>query len=79
MFTFKQTQRFRIIVDNVCFYARAKEIRCGVGDFYKCNAAIQKALCALELTVQNQARGETHIGICGTWEGINVQLNMANT
>ena len=50
MFRFKQNQRFRVVVGVVCFYARVKEIRAGVGDLPQCNAATQKALDALEFT-----------------------------
>jgi hypothetical protein len=78
MFRFKQTQRFRIIVEQSSFYARAKEIRAGVGDLYKCNAAVQKALDALEFTRSGAGvADQCAIGIAGTWEGLNVQLNVA--
>lgn len=71
---FKQSQKFRVIVGDACFYATAKQIRNGVGDFYKCNAATQKALDALEFS-----RVEEHwvVGICGSWEGLQIQLNVA--
>ncbi len=47
---FKQSARFRVNVGEASFYATAKQIRNGVGDFVKCNAATQKALDALEFT-----------------------------
>jgi len=62
---FKQGQRFRVIVGAACFYATAGQIRSGVGDFVKCNAATQKALDALEFQRT------------GIWEGVPVQLNVA--
>ena len=78
MVRFKQTQRFRVIVGSACFYARAREIRAGVGDFTQCNAATQKALDALEFTRSGTgAADRAAVGIAGTWEGLNVQLNMA--
>jgi hypothetical protein len=75
---FKQTQRFRVIVGEVSFYATAKQIRAGVGDFMKCNAATQKALDALEFTRSGTgAAGQCAVGLAGTWEGMPVQLNLA--
>lgn len=75
---FKQTQKFRVIVDSACFYATAKQIRNGVGDFMKCNAATQKALDALEFTRSGTGvADQCTVGLTGTWEGLNVQLNVA--
>ena len=74
---FKQTQRFRVIVGEACFYATAREIRNGVGDFSKCNAAVQKALEALEFTRSCGGVLANTVGQSGTWEGIAVQLNLA--
>lgn len=75
---FKQGQRFRVIVEAACFYATAKLIRNGIGDFAKCNAATQKALDALEFTRSGQGIAEQCTsGIAGTWEGLQVQINMA--
>jgi hypothetical protein len=75
---FKQTQKFRIIVGQACFYATVKQIRNGVGDFTQCNAAAQKALDALEYTRSgNGVADQCAVGIAGTWEGMNVQLNLA--
>ena len=75
---FKQTQKFRIIVGQACFYATVKQIRNGVGDFIKCNAATQKALDALEYTRSGHGAAESAAcGIAGTWEGLDVQLNIA--
>jgi hypothetical protein len=75
---FKQAQRFRVIVGAACFYATAKQIRNGVGDFGACNAATQKALDALEY--QRSGSGiadQCTMGLAGTWEGLQVQLNLA--
>jgi hypothetical protein len=75
---FKQTQRFRLIVGAACFYATAKQIRNGVGDFAQCNAATQMALDALEF--QRSGSGvadQCTTGLAGTLEGLAVQINMA--
>lgn len=78
MTRFKQNQRFRVIVDSACFYATARQIRAGVGDLYTCNAAVQKALDSLEYTRSGEGLAEQcAVGIAGTWEGLNVQLNVA--
>ena len=78
---FKQTQRFRIIVGDTmsaaCFYATAKQIRNGVGDFVKCNAATQKALDALEAYRSGTGVEACSTGMAGTWEGVPVQLDIA--
>ena len=75
---FKQSQKFRVCIGAVSFYATAKQIRNGVGDFGTCNAATQKALDALEFT--RSGKGTTEqcaVGLAGTWEGLQVQLNIA--
>ena len=74
---FKQTQKFRVIVGPACFYATAKQIRDGVGDFTKCNAATQKALDALEFQRSGNDILACSVGLAGTWEGLDVQLNMS--
>lgn len=70
---FRQTQRFRLIVGTACFYATARQIRTGVGDFTQCNAATQKALDALEFSRADAPA----VGLAGTWEGMSVQINVA--
>jgi len=75
---FKQTQKFRVIVDSASFYATARQIRNGIGALGPCNAALQKALDALEYTKSGTGAAEfAACGIAGTWEGLNVQLNLA--
>ena len=74
---FKQTQKFRVIVGQACFYATAKQIRNGVGDFTNCNAATQKALDALEFQRSGVDILACSTGLAGTWEGLQVQLNIA--
>jgi hypothetical protein len=75
---FKQAQRFRVIVGDACFYATAKQIRGGIGDFTKCNAATQKALDALEYTRSGTGiADQCSVGLAGTWEGLSIQLNIA--
>lgn len=74
---FKQSQKFRVIVGNACFYATAKQIRYGVGDFTQCNAAVQKALDSLEFTRSSDDLMSCAVGQAGTWEGLAVQINMA--
>lgn len=74
---FKPTQKFRVIVGEACFYATARQIRAGVGDFVKCNAATQKALDTLEFQRSGNDILACSTGLAGTWEGLNVQLNIA--
>lgn len=73
---FPQSKKFRVIVDSACFYATAKQIRNGLGDFTKCNAATQKALDTLEFIRSGSGVAEQCAsGIAGTWESLNVQLD----
>lgn len=75
---FKQSQRFRVIVGNACFYATAKQIRNGVGDFAQCNAATQKALDSIEFIRSGTGTADQcTTGLAGTWEGLSIQLNVA--
>ena len=74
---FKPTQKFRVIVGEACFYATARQIRAGVGDFTKCNAATQKALDTLEFQRSGDDILACSTGLAGTWEGLQVQLNLA--
>lgn len=74
---FKQTQKFRVIVGPACFYATARQIRGGVGDFTQCNAAVQKALDSLEYYRSGTGAESACVGHAGTWEGLQVQLNVA--
>jgi len=77
MIRFKPNQKFRVIIGQACFYTTAKVIRNGVADFAVCNAAIQKALDALEFTRNGDgAADRAAVGIAGTWEGVSVQLNV---
>lgn len=74
---FKQTQQFRIINGNACFYATAKQIRNGVGQFITFNAATQKALDALEFTRSGTgAADQCAVGLAGTWEGLQIQIDV---
>lgn len=76
MFRFKQSQKFRVIVGDVCFYTNARTIRMGIGDFTKCNAAVQKALDALEYAKSGTGVADrATVGLAGVWEGMNVQIN----
>jgi len=78
MYRFKPSQRFRVCIGSVSFYTTAKEIRNGVGDFMTCNAATQKCLDALEFTKSGKGLADQcAVGLAGTWEGLQVQLNIA--
>lgn len=78
MFRFPVSKKFRVISGSISFYATAKQIRNGVGDFAKFNAATQKALDALEFTKSGAGIAEqAAVGISGVWEGLDVQLNIA--
>jgi len=70
----KATQKLRIVIDSVSFYTTPKQIRNGLGDSYRVNAAAQKCLLVLEDMRENEKFPP--IGLVGTWEGMNVQIDM---
>jgi hypothetical protein len=70
----KASQKFRVVIKGVHFYTTAKQIRNGVGDQYSVNAAIQKCLLVLETMRKND--NIPPVGLAGTWEGLQVQLDM---
>lgn len=71
----KQTQKLRIVINEVSIFTTPKQIRNGLGDFYKVNAAAQKCLAVLEDMRKND-KDITPVGLAGTWEGMNVQISM---
>lgn len=74
---FKQTQKFRIILSGVAVYTTAKQLRSGLFGYTFQNVAAQKAMDALTQTrSSNGAADQCAVGICGTWDGIQVQLDM---
>ena len=74
---FKQAQKFRVIVGPASFYATAKQIRSGVGDFIACNSAVLYALNQLEITRSTDDAMACASGLGCTHNGLQVQLNMA--
>lgn len=74
---FKAGQKFRVIVGPASFYATAKQIRFGVGDFVKCNTAVLHALNQLEITRSGDDAMSCATGLACTHEGLQVQLNVA--
>lgn len=76
-FQFKPTQKFRIIVNDACFYGNARQIRDGIGDFTRCNDAILQALNSLEKMRTCDDIYSAARGLAGTWNGLNIQLNLA--
>jgi len=78
---YKQSQKFRIIIDGVHLFTTAKQIRSGIGDEYRTNASVQKALDALEFSrfVDTGAAATAAMGIAGRWESKNVQIDVVRT
>jgi hypothetical protein len=73
---FKQTQKFRVVINGVSFYTTAKAIRDGVGDFTSVNLGIQQALAALENSKGGAGiADQCTVGIAGTWSQHQIQLN----
>lgn len=69
--------KYRVVMNGVHFFTTDKEIKRGVGDEYKTNAALQKALLVLEDMRANNSIPP--IGLAGHWEGKNVQLDRIST
>ena len=73
----KQGQKIRIIISGVGFYATVKDIRNSMFCFTTQNAAAQKAVCALEFIRNGKGAGDKACtGLGGTWEGLQVQLDL---
>ncbi len=74
---FETTQKFRVIISDISFYTTASDIRRGIGDTAKPNAAVQKCLDALEFIRSGTGAAEQCArGLAGNWEGFNVQLDI---
>jgi GTP cyclohydrolase III len=74
---FNADQKFRVIINDISFFTNASQIRRGVGDTAKPNAAIQKCLDALEFTRSGDGvADQCASGLAGRWEGFNVQLDI---
>jgi hypothetical protein len=73
MFKFKANTKFTIISGVVSFVATTKQIKQGIGSHTQFNTALSSALASLEsLQLNNIAP----IGVSGTWEGINIQIDI---
>lgn len=72
-FAFKLSQRFRVCVNNVSFYATKKEILSGVGDFGAFNLALQIVFGKLEVANYDTPCG----GFLIDANGFSIQLNVA--
>ena len=73
----KQSQKLRIIIDRIGIYTTAKQIRYGQFGFVSQNAAAQKALDSLEFMRSGSgAADQAAVGLVGTWEGHQVQLDI---
>lgn len=69
---FGQSRKIRLIINDIHIITRVSNVRAGIGDSYRTNAATQKALDALEFKNSWIRRNS----ISGVWEGINVQLDL---
>ena len=67
----KQSQKLRVILNGVAVYTTAKQVRGCLFGFTSQNAAAQKALESLEFIQPDHA-----VGLAGTWEGLQVQIDM---
>jgi len=79
----EQSQKLRIIINGVAIDTTVFRIRYGLFSpsdgygFTKRNAAAQKALDALEFQRSGSGTADrATIGLCGTWEGLQIQLAM---
>ena len=72
----KQSQKMRIIISGVAIYTTAKQLRCGLFGFVNQVNAAQKALDSLEYIRFGKGVDKCATGLCGTWEGLQVQLDI---
>jgi hypothetical protein len=74
---FPKTQRVRVVHENQTFFTTASAIRNGVTSHYAFDAAMQKALEAIEHTRSYGGPAEKAcVGLAGTWEGVSLQLDI---
>lgn len=73
---FKPSQKLRIIISGVAVFTTAKQIRYGLFAYTDQVAASQKALETLEFTRSTTDAQARATGLAGTWEGLQVQLDM---
>jgi hypothetical protein len=78
--SFPPKQKFTLKVDSVSLLATANQIKQGISPEYSVNAATQKALLVLETMRQeaSQAGKALAMGLTGRWDGIKVEINLAN-
>lgn len=69
----KKNSQVLVRSNEVSFYTTAGMIRSGIGNHVKFNAAVQKALDSLEYMRQTE---QFRLGVGGTWEGIQLQLDI---
>lgn len=72
---FKKNAKFRLIHGPVHVYVTANQIRNGIGDNMRFNAATQKALDAFEFARSGSDVTRFTVGMSGTWEGLAIQLD----
>ena len=70
----KKTQQLLVRTGSVSVYSTAGAVRNGIGQDYRFNAAVQKAVDSLEFMVYNEKLKVS--GLCGTWEGMNIQVDI---
>lgn len=76
-FKFTVGAQFSVVIGKSAFYATAKQIRFGIGDFGDCNRAVARALQELEFRKNGTGEcAKTTCGVGGTWEGIQVSLTV---
>lgn len=69
---FNLTQKFRVVVDEVCFYATKKQILAGIGELSKFNEALQLILLHYESVKITDPKVT---GFLGTSLGFRIQLD----
>ncbi len=69
----KQSQKLRIVCNQVSVYTTVKAVIQGIGDFIQFNTACQEALAELE-----HLRTQTikPIGLVGTFKNLQIQINL---
>lgn len=73
----KQSQRMRIIINGVAIFTTAKQIRAGMFGYITQMEASMQALKTLESTRSGPGVADQCAnGLCGTWAGHQVQLDM---
>ena len=70
---FTKPTKLRVIINGVSFYTTAGQVRYGVGSNGSINDCCNSALREIE---RSKKAGDLISGLCGTWHGHQIQMDL---